>query len=346
MNVTHQQPKLIYLDIICILLAGVLIFSFFEPVITDEKIETSDWLLYDRYVEIMDTNGSNNQETDYELSLATDKYYNVADSSDETLVLVNKAKTQIRTKLGRYTSLLWERFNSIQVKDCDLNSDIDVFACYSPEDNTIYRNRLVADDPSLNDYRLSMLAHELIHALLECDRTAFVSGTGTFHEGFTEYLAQIVYPTDSPTYYLSYCIAEIFVKDNGLDRAIDLFMSGQAEKSINQRVHKENLIQNINDPLYMTAAYPSQYQIMELIVLDVYIHYAIITGINSKEHVSQAFNRLEVNEMNLATIRYLQGLRQQLTSTATITVAVFFCKQKIHQPIWLVYFYSIIKRSF
>lgn len=346
MNVTHQQPKLIYLDIICILLAGVLIFSFFEPVITDEKIETSDWLLYDRYVEIMDTNGSNNQETDYELSLATDKYYNVADSSDETLVLVNKAKTQIRTKLGRYTSLLWERFNSIQVKDCDLNSDIDVFACYSPEDNTIYRNRLVADDPSLNDYRLSMLAHELIHALLECDRTAFVSGTGTFHEGFTEYLAQIVYPTDSPTYYLSYCIAEIFVKDNGLDRAIDLFMSGQAEKSINQRVHKENLIQNINDPLYMTAAYPSQYQIMELIVLDVYLHYAIITGINSKEHVSQAFNRLEVNEMNLATIRYLQGLRQQLTSTATITVAVFFCKQKIHQPIWLVYFYSIIKRSF
>ena len=337
MNVTHQQPKLIYLDIICILLAGVLVFSFFEPT-TEEIAEIDDWLLYDRYVEIMATNSSGNTNADYELSSTTDKYYNVTDSSDETLVLVNKAKTQIRTKLGRYTSLLWERFNSIQVKDCDLNSDIDVFACYSPEDNTIYRNRLVANDPSLNDYRLSMLAHELIHALLECDRTAFISGTGTFHEGFTEYLAQTVFPTDRPAYYLSYCIAEVFVKDNGLDRAIDLFMSGQAEESINRRAHKENLRQNINDPLYITAAYPSQYQVIEAIVLDVYLHYAIVPGINAQEHINQAFNRLEVTETNLATIRYLQGLRQQLTSTATITVAVFFCKQKIHQPIWLVYF--------
>lgn len=345
MNDTYRQPKFFYLDIICILLAGVLVFSFFEPT-TEEIVETDDWLLYDRYVEIMATNSSGNTNADYELSSTTDKYYNVTDSSDETLALVNQAKAQIRAKLKKQSSLLWERFDSIRVKDCDLNSDVDVFACYSPEDNTIYRNRLVASDPSLNNYRLSMLAHELIHALLEYDRTAFIDGTGIFHEGFTEYLAQIIYPTDSPAYYLGYCIAEVFVKDNGLDHAIDLFMSGQAEESINRRTHKDNLIQNINDPLYITAAYPSQYQIIEAIVLDVYLHYAIITSTNSKEHVNQAFNRLEATETNLATIRYLANLRQQLNSTATTTVAVFFCNKK-NTPTYLVsVFLSIIKHSF
>ena len=52
MNNTYRQPKFFYLDIICILLAGVLVFSFFEPT-TEEIVETDDWLLYDRYVEIM-----------------------------------------------------------------------------------------------------------------------------------------------------------------------------------------------------------------------------------------------------------------------------------------------------
>ena len=336
---TIKQPKhLLALDILGVILASFLMLSFSNSF---DKIGTlRDWCFYDNYLEALNSTEALDRQENFhnigdELAMQqnTDISSNFSEATAENVALVEEAKDIIRTKLGNQAALHWERFDDIQVKECDIKNigfSI-VLAYYEPEDNTIYCNRAVMNGDWSKDYRLHTIVHELLHALLEQDKSAFENGTGAFHEGFTEYLAQYVYPTDKPSYYLCFCLAEIFVEDNGLDNAIELFVTGKAEESINQRLGKENLVQNIDSPLYIASLYPiSRYD--DPIVLDVYLHYVQVTGIYNEEHINGAIERIYPSFDNLATIVYFNSLRQQITYRRNSAVAAFSWQQKIPKP--------------
>ena len=334
-----NKPKLFSsLDILGLLFTGLLLLMSFGPF---SKIGTlRDWYFYDEYIKsLANTETTESQSKFYNIGdevamrPGNSKSYNITDASAKNVALVNEAKELIRSQLGNQSILHWEHFNDIQIKECNIDkiSPSTVFlAYYEPEDNTIYCNRDTLNNSLPKDFRLNAIVHELMHALLECDYSAFENNTSAFHEGFTEYLAQVVCPTDRPSYYLCYCIAEVYVLDNGLDKAIELFMTGQAEESINQRLNRENLIQNINRPLYVGSYFPTSKD-DDPIVLDVYLHYVQVTGIYIEKRIDDAISRIYPSYENIATIVYFNDLRQQITTRRNLTLRLFLDRKKIRR---------------
>lgn len=316
-NVTNK-PKHITSKILGILFAGILALTFTDSFSAIGQVE--DWNYYNSYAQNI-TLATPSMASRVENPVYSGILYNyidadnIAEASEENQELFYAAKKLIWANLGGYSSLLWEHFDNIEVKDCSLNGATSMFtlAEYCPEDNTVYCNRLVLLG-SDEDTKLHTMVHELIHSLLERDRSAFLNNTGAFHEGFTEYLAQTVYPTQSISYYMNFCIAEVFVKDNGLYKAIELFMSGEAEESINRRLHKDNLVQKLNKPLYdSTLSLKDQDAVMA--ILDTYLHYAQVTGVDISDRINLAMMHVKPSFDNLAAMYYFDRLRNDLAAT-------------------------------
>jgi hypothetical protein len=334
MRNTKKQPQhLFILDILVIIFTGILALTFTKSFQAIGELD--DWHYYNTLVEYrsLPAHATQSTQTPSVLSFLTvpsdeeSGAQNVSDASSETIALAEEAKQLLYAKFGDQPTLLWERFESLQVKDCDIGgSPIDklTLAFYEPDENTIYCNRRLMYHADLSQERLHTLAHELMHALLERDKSCLENDTSMFHEGFTEYLSQLACPTDNPSYFLSYCMAEVFVKDNGLNKAIELFMDGKAEESINQRLGKENIIQSTNN-VFRTTAYNSIDTFLNAIALDVYFHYIHITGVNVDEHAKQALKRIPITFENLAALDYFNELR---TSRGN-NVRGFFLAQKM-----------------
>ncbi len=312
-NTTKRPKPLPILNIVGILCVGFLILSFSSSFSAIGTLD--DWCFYNEYAEARAALNAadaqlNNLSSTSKVIDDNAGSSNITDASEETLKLVNRAIRELRATYGSHESLHWEHLDNIQVKECDIEPVLNsvVLAYYTPETNTIYCNRLELSKSQSGYRQLHTIAHELFHALLENDRSAFLNDNGAFHEGFAEYLAQDIYPVTTPSYYLNYCIAEVFVEDNGLDKAIELFMSGQAEESINQRLNKENLMQNINSQLYYLSYFPGTASASK-IVLDVYLHYAKITDVDVNDHVNYAIMYVKPSFENLATMYYFDSLR-------------------------------------
>ena len=159
---TIKQPKhLLALDILGVILASFLMLSFSNSF---DKIGTlRDWCFYDNYIETLDNAEVLDKQENFhdigdELAMQqnTDISSNFSEATAENIALVEEAKGIIRTKLGNQSALHWERFDDIQVKECDIKNigfSI-VLAYYEPEDNTIYCNRAVMNGDWSKDYRL------------------------------------------------------------------------------------------------------------------------------------------------------------------------------------------------
>lgn len=345
-----EKPKHIItnivINIVCFTLSVILGLATGQTVRAAKSID--DWHYYNSYAASLAQHNTDHS-SDFNDHAVTgtsfkDHYeeYNVTDASDDIIALVDMAKTRVRTELGGYSALLWEHFGNLQVKDCDLEyAEAATVAFYVPEDNTIYCNRASLYSSSMNEYRFQTFIHELIHALLEKDSSVLNNQAGAFHEGLAEYLSQSIAPTKQPSYYPCYCIAEVFVKDNGLDKAIELVMSGQAEESINQRLGKENLIQTINAPLYMASLDP-KHELANTIILDVYFHYIEVTGVDVERNARLLLNRIPLSYSELPKRIYFDNIsRDHKTSR-------LFLDNKNTQPFQIAYSYRLnsIKHSF
>ena len=332
-NIANNPKHLFILNILSLLFAGFLALTYTAPFQAIGNLD--DWHYYNELVEYQSRPTVSAAQTEQSafvfsfLNASSDEEggaLNVSDASDETIALVKEAKHLLYAELGDHPALLWDRFKDLQVKDCDINGSLVdklTLAFYEPEENTIYCNRQLLYAPQFEDSRLHILVHELTHALLEKDKSCIENQTNMLHEGFTEYLAQLVCPVDSPSYFLNYCIAEVYVKDNGLNWAIERFVSGQAEEDVNQRLQREKVVQNINGVL-LTANINPKNELANKMVLDVYLHYVQITGVDVDEHVSMALKRIPLSFENLAALDYFNELRKSPRPKA----AAFSCHKK------------------
>lgn len=316
-NVTNK-PKHITFQILGILFAGILALTFTDSFSMIGQV--NDWNYYDNYARnITLTVPSDDLKAENPAFSGVLFDYinadNITEASDENQKLFREAKQLVYIQYNGQSALLWEQFENVQVKDCDLNDIMSgiILAQYCPEDNTVYCNRIGLRDAG-KGAKLHTLVHELMHSLLERDRSAFFDNAGAFHEGFTEYLAQTAYPYPGISYFMNFCIAEVFVEDNGLNNAIELFMSGKAEESINQRLCKDNLIQKLNTPLYQNS-YGFYDEDANRAILDAYIHYAQITGVNIDNRINYVMMHIKPSFDNLAAMYYFDHLRNNLAVT-------------------------------
>ena len=182
--------------------------------------------------------------------------------------------------------MCWDRFNQTQLKICDFKEfDLvrnSVLAFYHTESNTVYclRDKLQAlRDSSDSNLVLELLAHELIHALTLND----ANKESAIIEGFTEYLAQNIFPTSTaPSYYYHYAFVDTLVKDVGIDVAMGAFLNGTINELIDGAIGQPGAMYNIQGPLSSTATGLSTDD-QELIVLDVYAHYLQATQIDDED---------------------------------------------------------------
>lgn len=198
---------------------------------------------------------------------------NISDPTEETIELVEEAKSLIRRDLGEYTELYWEYFVSVDVKECDLPGGTGgVVAMYLPEENRVYIVRRAKGDKRQD---LETIVHELIHCLTCGDEP-----NNMLREGATEYLAQQIVPLDEYSYNYAYPFAEAYEQVHGRKALIQAMLENTLMQKIDEDLGKpvmEYTNYAINCTMYSFSNVP------KFAAIDVYCHYVAKYGLHVNE---------------------------------------------------------------
>ncbi len=229
---------------------------------------TKDWTYYSEFAPKADK---------YKIiyTESTDFYGNIDEVSPRIYSTYEEVKNRLRSELQEYGNLCWERFERTGIKQCDFTRDFFASDCtmafYMEKDDSLYCVRDQFDKLiKSNDWSHihEIIAHELVHALTVTD----ANRQSVVCEGFTEFIAQSIYPTDFPSYFYHYAFIENLVKDIGPEAAIQAFLDGTVEEKVDTRIGKPGAMKGIEPLLeHAGAGVSSDYE--ELIIIDVYTHY-------------------------------------------------------------------------
>ena len=190
-----------------------------------------------------------------------------------------EVKDKLRNELAPYQNLNWERFENAKLYLCDsFNEESGGFGInglWDVRDGMAYfAYSLSEKDPQ---FQHEVMAHELIHAL-----TAKAGEASTLlYEGFTEYLAQTIYPTsvDTDCYFFPQLFVTLYVEKNGIQAAIDLFPTDAAADEIGEAIGRPNAMYTITPLLYETCNgiyYDKQLEV----IIEVLAYYSAAIGAN------------------------------------------------------------------
>lgn len=196
-----------------------------------------------------------------------------ATASDKLYVVYNEVKAKLRKEFAEYPSLRWELFEAADLYIYHKLWGIEpagfpLDGYWNNHDGQIYFNHSLVEEADQVQRRT--IARELIYAL-----TKPKEATTILYNGFVEYVAQTLYPTD-----IDYCnylfpqqFAALYAEANGIQAAFDLFLTDAAADQIGKAINRPNAIYTIEPPLRDTC-YGIISNLGTAAILDILAHYS------------------------------------------------------------------------
>lgn len=213
---TTTKAPIITTIIIIVLFVGAVVGMVVNGTAKAKESSYPDWYFYDQYVEkYQPTNpllNKNEDAANYE-----DVPEILPDVDSRISNAFAAAKTVLREKFGKISTLNWERFDAATVvegKDYTVNQ---WDAAWYPNENTVCVWQLLKDK-SDKDME-AVIAHELIHSLTHVDDKCSI-----LYEGLTEYMSVLLYgEKDYIAYELPVRFVQLYAEAYGLEKAIEVF---------------------------------------------------------------------------------------------------------------------------
>ncbi len=183
-----------------------------------------------------------------------------------------EVKLKLKEKLGEYDNLNWERLERTTLTPIEKfegkNKDFSG-AYFQSVLETVFIPKSFESKPEI--YLKKLLCHELIHCLTIQDGKA----TTMLMEGFTEYLAQEIYPyPEHMNYYMPIQFVKVYVSTYGLQKAINICATDEFADEIGQTIDRPNAIYTL-EPLFVATENEGGFNVQSMDpIIDVLVHYA------------------------------------------------------------------------
>ena len=260
-----------------IALACVAVFIVLTCTACSSVGKYEDWMYFNKAVEIIDDVNDEKTEQVYGGLLRGHDYRNVREADGTYVGLFETVKENMRSKLGGYSGLNWERFERTKLVECDIDTP-NLVAFFGRKEETVF---LVSDQlPKTYDGMKELLAHELYHSLDRDLGCAFIEGTA-------EYVAQMLYPNSgSDRYYYHVKIVELFVEKYGMQGVIDLTADSKVLREAidadfgrqETAFYLESILAVLQETTDMNT-----FRAFELSITDAMCHFAANTGCQKTE---------------------------------------------------------------
>lgn len=205
--------------------------------------------------------------------------------------IFEQVKKHMRSNLAEYTGLDWERFNAVELVECDEKYS-NVTAIYDLPTNKVF----FARENSLEELveLKKVFAHELFHSLYTMEDSSYV--LNYYEEGFTEYIAQMLYPDAKDLIYLhGVIIAKALVGKYGIQGVIDLIhdADGFSDK-MSDLIGKPYSAEYLAVAANIVSASPDVGEkiVSELAIIDCLCHLTVNLDAD-KEEVASLYNEVE-----------------------------------------------------
>lgn len=183
-----------------------------------------------------------------------------------------EVKLKLKEKLGEYDNLNWERLERTTLTPVEKfegkNKDFSG-AYFQSVLETVFIPKSFESKPEI--FLKKLLCHELIHCLTIQDGKA----TTMLMEGFTEYLAQEIYPyPEHMNYYMPIQFVKVYVSAYGLQSAINICATDEFADEIGQTINRPNAIYTL-EPLFVATENEGGFNIQSMDpIMDVLVHYS------------------------------------------------------------------------
>ena len=183
-----------------------------------------------------------------------------------------EVKIKLKEKLGEYDNLNWERLERTTLTPIEKfegkNKDFSG-AYFQSVLETVFIPKSFESKPEI--FLKKLLCHELIHCLTIQDGKA----TTMLMEGFTEYLAQEIYPyPEHMNYYMPIQFVKVYVSVYGLQKAINICATDEFADEIGQTINRPNAIYTI-EPLFVATENEGGFNVQSMDpIMDVLVHYS------------------------------------------------------------------------
>ena len=294
-----KKAPIITIIIIIVLFVGAVTGMVINGTAKAKESSYPDWYFYDQYVEkYQPTNPLLNENEDaanYE-----DGHEILPDVDSKISNAFAAAKTVLREKFGKISTLNWERFDAatiVEGKDLMVNQ---WDASWDPNENTVHVWQLLKakSDKDME----AVIAHELIHSL------TYTNGerSSILYEGLTEYMSVLLYgEKDYIAYELPVRFVQLYAEAYGLEKAIELFSQGDCISTINALIpERSNVMGNIDGLLGHVSKYVDRGAYT--VVLDVLAHFC--KNLNGDKELIENLVEKYLEDLNPDTNAYYSAV--------------------------------------
>ena len=274
-------------------------FSFYEVFLSEQE-------KYDKYLKVIESKPKSEGPQS--------KKRKPTPATAETLALTAAIKKKIEEQYGQFMFLHWSKFKSVRVMEASIGND--TYGLYFPESNILYINKnLISEHFSstrLKKEITHVLAHELIHSLT-CSRA---NATDIYCEGFVEYLAHQIYPTDCKPYKYTYIFAEAYVDNYGIEKALRDYLSGTAMKDLGAKTNLPEAADNLRVLVrILSEPHKSKDRTAadRAVILEVYLKYIDATQAEVSKTALELFEHLSARkDCSKLILMYLSSLTSKV----------------------------------